>query len=186
MTTVSPLNSFIEGAPSGPWKEGEITSSTADLQITDIPSTAISLDVIITNLVPVSDGTAFYMRTSSDNGSSFDSTAGDYSYTGRFLNSTASYGYNSSASAAFIYLGHQAAGSSANENLNYRVRLFRPGNAGNFTKILNDCIGYTSTPFTGGGFGGGVRESAGKVNAVQFYMSSGNIASLKWKAYLNK
>jgi hypothetical protein len=185
MSTVSPLKSFIQGAPQRPWKQGEITSSTADVQITDIPSNAITVDVFITNIVPTSDARAVYMRTSSDNGASFDSAASNYSYTGRYLNSGALYGYNSSAANTFIYLSHNAIGLAANETWNQRVRLFNPGGAGNYTKILTSGMGTNSSTQAAAGFGGGCREAAEKVNAIQFFMNVGNFASLKWKAYLN-
>ena len=55
-------------------------ASSATIDFTSLSSTYFLYIVVIANLAPVTDGAILYMRTSSNNGISYDSTAGNYSW----------------------------------------------------------------------------------------------------------
>jgi hypothetical protein len=58
----------------------QTASSSASIEFTDLSSTYSMYKVIIYNFVPVTDEANFYMRTSTNNGTSFDSGVSDYSW----------------------------------------------------------------------------------------------------------
>lgn len=182
--TVTPLPRAIAGSPTGPWKEGEITSSTANLDITGFPADASVVDIILTNIIPTDDARILIAYLSSDNGASFDTGASDYSNAGRYLSPTP--GYYTAAAASSMYVIQNNLGTAAGETYNARIRIFQPGKPTNFTKLVCNGTGMNSAAFAVSGWGSCTREAASQVNAIRFLINVGNIASMKWKVYLNQ
>lgn len=160
---------------------GSSTNVTA-IQFNNIPSTARVVEFDLSFVAPVTDNVDLWMRTSTDNGSTYDSGASDYQY---LLQESTVGGAvaisGSSAADAKIVLA-RGLGNAVNENGAGTIRIHYPGNA-------QYC--YIEWTFTyrwqGSGtlikvVGGGNRLSAGNVDAVRFLMSSGNMNSVSYIA----
>lgn len=132
--------------------------------------------VVLTNVVPSSDGVVFFMRTSTDGGVTFDSGASDYAFSYMGYKSG---GAESSAddTSTEIRMHNQGLGSSSGENLNGIIHIFNPASTTLYTSILSEISMYTSTPNMAVFKGAGARLAAANVDAIRFFMSSDNIAS---------
>jgi hypothetical protein len=128
----------------------------------------------LVNVVPASD-TDLKMLVSSNNGSSWDGTAGIYVYGYQYVNQLGSTGVVNSGGTTTIHIF--SAESSSSAGIVASLRLFSP---------LNSSVGKPMT-VTGQSqnsdgnwyswHGGAFYNSANVINAVQFKMASGNIAS---------
>jgi len=153
-------------------------SASASINVTSIITSEFDTYVIeIQDLIPATDNVSLWMRTSSNNGTSWDSGASDYSHikTGIFTGSTATFtsqalSDNTCALAAAISNG-------AGRSFNATIKLRNPLNSslyttGGFVSSHSDNTNQLSN------FQGSFRRtSASAVNAFQFLMSSGNITS---------
>lgn len=117
------------------------------------------------NVIPVTDAVRFLGQTSTDGGSSYSTTNGDY------------HSNDGSSDATGIDLSGTNVGSDTNEfGLNGMFNLFAPHST-NFTAgIFTGMLGYTNTDNYARNHGG-TRLSAGDVDAIKFIFSSGNIES---------
>jgi hypothetical protein len=160
-------------------------SASATLDFTSVITSTYSTYIFeFDDIVPATDGTNFWMRTSTDN-TNFDTGASDYSWTRNSFGietatpSIASTGDNADAQINFA----AGVGNAAAEGLSGRLTLRSPlGTARNKQVTWEITIQNTSTA----GFmniGGGQRLSTGDVTAVRFMFSSGNITSGKIRLY---
>ena len=123
----------------------------------------------ILNVVPVTDGADFRARTSTDNGSSYAASNGDY----------VSYGQGN---ADKISAG-AGIGTAANEyGASGFITVLNPHQAKYTMYISNSIIvqntsGTATDQGTATYFASGFRTEAADVDAIQFTMSSGNIES---------
>lgn len=120
---------------------------------------------VFENLVPATGNSHIVVRTSSNNGSSYDSGASDYGWQ--------LHGYNNSAGAI---IGNDTSDiwmeltgnltTTTNEGLNGEMRLFFPGSTSTYTRAIANL-----TYLNGGSLSvlqsSGFRASAAAVNAVQ-------------------
>lgn len=130
---------------------------------------------VFNNILPATSGSGMLARTSSNNGSSWDNSAGNYSYTAANLYSTYSGTGNNShtdmqvtsllgidttvSNNSLNGIGYLFVGASKYTYLNCRTHYLSSGNA-------LRTIDTTSC-----------RLSTTEVNAIRFLMDSGNIAS---------
>ena len=134
-------------------------------------------------VTPATDGVNFYMRTSTNNGSSYDSGASDYKYNiARSNTSTATVsGVNDTADAQIV-LNSSALGSDTNEDLVGVVEIMNPSNT-KFTRVTSLINFETSANHIERCHTIGERSSAADVDAIQFLFSSGNVESGTFKLY---
>lgn len=155
---------FIAATPA-------VTASSID--ITDIPSTAVEVIIHLENIIPDTDNVSLFMQTSTNNGSSYDSTVGDYNWAASYYVVGGSItGTGANGSGAILVA--QALGNGTNENYTGIIRMVRPAST-----ALN------TISFTGGGLdssgnyrtttGTGHRYATADVDAVRFILSSGTI-----------
>lgn len=152
-------------------------SNDATVEFTGLSSTYSAYKIIISNLVPATDVVNFNMRTSTDNGSTYDNGASDYSWATRYTQHTSAGDNSFSADDADSQITTMTnLGSDTNENGAIEITLYNPSNTGYThatwagTAILLNGTGYSFN-------GSGARLSAADVDAIQFLMSSGNIES---------
>jgi hypothetical protein len=162
--------SFIAGATA---------SSSASVSFASgISSTYETYVITFNNVVPATDTVTFNMRTSTDGGSSYESSSGNYRYVCE-RGSQGGTGVTGSASATEIILvaAGSGIGSDTGEGFNGIAYLYHPSNSGLYTSISShghyqdgaaDSMYYQSS---------GTRIAAADVDAIQFYFSSGNIES---------
>lgn len=131
------------------------------------------------HVIPSSDGASFYLRTSTDGGSSFAAGGSDYGYLVSAALGSASTSIGT-AFATFIFLA--TIGSAAGESCSGRVILRNPSAASRaWVRIETDYINASSVWHSLYGFG--FRDASADVDAVRFLMSTGNISSGTFKLY---
>lgn len=134
----------------------------------------------LAHVAPATDGTNLWVRTSTNNGSSYDSGASDYDYQYIFANSTTISAARATATTGHLVSATQ--GSAANETGSGHLWLLNPSVA-QYAKLQS----YYSQSHTDGNItlftSVGRRLTAADVDAIQFFYTSGNIASGEFNAY---
>lgn len=160
-------------------------SSSASISFTGLSSTYHCYVVEITNFAPATDGVEMYLRTSTDNGVSYDSGASDYAWSNYVVDNDGTLkdgGSTGDSKMEIVGRTNDQIGGATNETSDATVWIFNPSSA-SYTKAL--CMAtYTRT--NGDSIWmtcGGQRLSAADVDAIQFLMSSGNIASGEFVLY---
>ena len=168
----------------GAWEliSSATASNSATIDFTGLSATYFMYMVVINNLRPANDANPFCMRTSSNNGSSYDSGASDYGWSifikSFDLNSGSGIG---DAADALIRLT-DGNGSAANEIASCIVYIQNPS-AAIYTQVSAECISTSAAGIRFRTIAGGSRLSAADVDAIRFLYSTGNIASGEFKLY---
>ncbi len=166
-------------------------SNDATIEFTDLTSAYYAYEIVYNNWLPVTDNVLAYYRTSSNNGSSFDSGGSDYHYMteGAYMNVTTytsvTSGSNGASSVPIGGISTPGMGNSAVEAASGRLLIINPSNSSDYTYIHNDMMygsSYGTSSFSKV-TSYGVRRSAADVDALQLYMSSGNISTGTFKLY---
>lgn len=181
--------SLTATAGAGSWVEisRATASNSATIDFTGLSTTYDDYMVAIYNAIPVSDA-YLYLRTSTNNGSSYSSGASDYGWA-----LGGSYGYNNAAVAAnesltedsVIKLGPRFAASSvANDGgISACVYITRPASGSKrFTCFSQSSAVYADegTPalsYVYATISSGFTYSTTAVNAIRFLFSTGNVSS---------
>ena len=129
-------------------------------------------------IAPASDGTIFVMRTSTDGGVSYSSTALDYQ-------SSLSDNGGAGATTTTEMSVSPSVGNGAQETMSGQTIMVNPSSAA-YTSTYT--IGGSRSPNPGLGLltsyhGTGMRHAAADVDAVQFLFKSGNVATGTIKMY---
>lgn len=126
---------------------------------------------VFSNIIPVNDNVTFDARTSSNNGSSYDSGSTDYKMA-RFKGG--SYlAYSASAYGAGVDIG-SAAGE---DGCSGELLVFGPHLDTKKTYLTSRSVQINNTGATISLYNTGYRDSAADVDAIQFIASSGNLES---------
>lgn len=133
------------------------------------------------NVLPATDDVSLFLRTSTNGGTSYSNTAGDYYWSLTGMNGTAATS-SAVASAGGIVLTSNTAGermgNAAGEyGASGIVRIFNAGNASSATDVQSHVSYYNTATAYSQYVGAGVRAAAADVDAVRFLMTIGNIAS---------
>lgn len=186
--TQQSVKAYVDASAGGGDYEliGSATASNdATISFTGLTSSYSSYMLIFDSVVPATDIVSFYMRTSTNAGSSYDSGASDYAWTrmrwrvttGSSVTDLSEGDYTSDA----LILTNNI-GSDSNEMLSGELRLYNPSGT-NYTqanwKIMYVDNGASLQAVSGSGF----RLSAADVDAIQFLFSSGNIESGNFYLY---
>jgi hypothetical protein len=141
-----------------------------------INSTYDEYIVDLLNVYPTTDSVELLFRTSTDNGSTFDTS---YNYASARVSSgasTVSGGFGSSASSIALSGGGSVRNTAQYGGISLRLRIVRPS-ATQMCQVSWQG-GYANTS---GGiitvFGFGERASAADVDAIRFFFSSGTVSS---------
>lgn len=164
----------------------QIASSSDSIKFTNLVSKYTSYYVKFYDLESGSDDQIFVMRTSGDNGGTYDAGASDYKYVNIALSTTGSTADTVDATAASIRLTATGAGwgfgTAANETGDGDVTIFNPLGVNN-TKVYANITYITSSGSHGMARSAGSRTSATPVNAIQFLFGSGTIQAGTFKLY---
>lgn len=179
----------IWATPSGTSSWVKISSTTASssstIDFTGLSSTYRAYKIVITNLVMGTSDVELYFRSSTNNGSSYDSGASDYAHLRHNI-------YNSSGTTTSsltagddtddkIVLCGALSNSSAKAAF-VTIDIQDPSFVGYFN-ILFQTYGGTSGNASQYSTGGGRRSTSADVDAVRLYPSSGNFASGTFTLY---
>ncbi len=123
------------------------------------------------------------MRTSTDNGTTYDSIANDYHDCGmRVATSGTTAGFGTTTGTYIRISSDLAAETGADDTVNGTVKLFIPSNAATETMVKYE-ITYNHSTGSVCVTGAGKRAAAEDVDAVQFLASSGNLTSGSIRLY---
>jgi hypothetical protein len=158
-------------------------SNSASITFTGLSSTYDVYMVEIINAV-ASTNAYLYLRSSSNNGSSYDSSGYMYTSIGSQSSNGNTNNDSSYGTTSFVNVtnnGGPISTTASEGGMSGFVHVMHPA-ASNYTffKVSETHYGG-SGQITG--FGAGVRTSTTPVNAIQFYFSSGNIASGTFRLY---
>lgn len=162
----------------------KISSSTASastsIDFTGLSDTYHMYIVEISDMQPGTDGSIMWLRTSTDNGVSFDSGISDYTWNNIGCDNDGSLKDGAdSADSQIEILGrtNDPLGAATNETHSQTVWIFDPSNASSYTR----AIGIGEFVRDNGNawlmVSGGQREENAAVDAIRFIMDSGTIAS---------
>lgn len=148
----------------------------------------------ITVSLDVSTGvfTGILMRTSTNNGSSYDSGASDYNYLGSAANAgptSSMTAWNSNGADAIRLIhssGNYAPGTATGSGVHGEVKLYNPSGTSVY-KAVHSTLTYIQNSNQGGNFAhaftSGMRKSTSDIDAVQFLPSQGTFVSGTITAY---
>lgn len=147
-------------------------SAAASLPITGL-SDYSAITFIINDMVVSSDGATIDIRTSTNNGSSYDSGASDYDYAAQGIAAGLSNISVGSAAASLIrYSAGQ--GNDIGEKMSGTITLYNPAGTG-YGMIKGDVIvAHPSLSATNWNFSGR-RLASADIDAIQFFPSTGTI-----------
>lgn len=184
--TEKAVKTYVDGAVSGAgaWEliSSATASASANISFTNLTSAYEVYEVVIHDFVPATDGSTLIMRTSSNNGVSYDSGASDYAWQGLYKNNgtaTAGVVADNADSGILIF---SSAGAAANETSSGTVRIYKPSTA-TYTKVFHESANTNNNGEITCQIVAGVRFAASAVDAIQFLMTAGNIASGTFKLY---
>ena len=156
-------------------------SNDATIEFTLTNTDYTSYQVVFDSVIPSTDGANFYLRFSSDGGSTFDSGASDYQYAARNVASNGTVSDKSDGADSAIRVSDLVGNAAGESGVSGPLSLLTSGQG---WPSAHWQIGRTSS----GGFltclwGTGERKALVEVNAIQFLYSTGNIASGKIYLY---
>lgn len=158
-------------------------SSSATVDFTGLSSTYFVYRFILQGITPQNDGAFLWFRTSTNNGSSYDSGASDYSVAGWRSESGVEPVNFGSTGVAQIGTTWTGVGNAANEDANLIIDLYNPSNASAQT-TMQWSGSYVDTGADLNLITGlGRRLSTADVDAVRFQFSAGNIVSGNFYLY---
>lgn len=172
-------SSWASAAGGGAWtvKSSGTLTTASTLEVTGITGTTM----IFLNLEQSAATDSILMRTSSDGGTTYDSGASDY-YRNNWdlLQQEGTPAYNKSDFASFLLHGARGSSNPAGDHMAMAVRIIRPQDSFAHTHFLSDYTGTANVGSGSEGFhghSGGFRKSAGIVNAIKIFSSSGGTMS---------
>lgn len=129
------------------------------------------------NLRPATDNTTLWIRTSSDGGATFDAGASDYQFTAHIFGSGVGRdsGPGDHMQFSTTAASTNALGNGADEFACGEIVLYRPFDTTRRT-MMRAYGGHAILGVMLDDMSSGYRNVAGRVDAVQFLISSGNIA----------
>lgn len=141
-------------------------SNAANVSFTQFDSSKYDRYIIyFYNVIPATDNTALKMLTSTDGGSNYDTTSGNYET------------YNQT-DAANILLYTSGIGSESNEfGVTGHVEILNPANENTWTHFMSDLIAFRQTGPAQRDSSFFTRTVTDDVDAVQISFTSGNIES---------
>lgn len=161
----------------------KVANASAQLDFRSVITSEFdTYDFILDSMIPGTDDQRLFMRTSTDNGATYD-TGADYSTTNKRSLSGSSIvsAVDSFTSGSAIVVGDATAtngfGSASGECFGGTITLQNPRNT-----TLRKIVRFDVAGIAAGGFfihfnGGGTRNANTDIDAVRFLMASGNLAA---------
>lgn len=163
-------------APNGGWELISTTAIAAAADWKEINLSAYRVLRIRGYVLPDTDSVFFRLRTSTNNGSTYDGGASDYDWSNLYgIVSTANFGED--ADDQHINVGMSGAvGNAAGEGVTFDVTIHN-FNKALFAQLLGNSSAITVSGVYSSGVVSGRRKSATARDALSLFFSSGNIAS---------
>ena len=166
----------------------ETVTASADADVTfssNIDTTYNRYLVEIDGLLPATDASYLRMRTSTNGGVAYDSGASDYKSIrdGRRGSGAVDTEGGGDTDSMDLTVSETVLSNVAAEAAFYEVEIMNPGDANTHTHMKFNGRGINGSGNIFHIKGGGVRNAAALVDAIQFYMSAGNITSGTFRLY---
>jgi hypothetical protein len=162
---------------SGTWS----SQATGDIVLTSYTGFR-GIKIVLSGVLPVTDGANLTMRFSTDGGSNYDTSG--YNYVVNILNDSGISAPQTSGSAGVILLA-EFVGSGPTKGGNFEITLLNQTSTAFWSRAMFNGYWIDNSASPGGnyGTGGGSREAAQDTDAVRFLFSSGNIAAGNYAVY---
>lgn len=184
LATQQSIKAYVDSQSGSSPGVVQISTATAagdsEITFTGLNATYIDYFVVISDMVPATDGTRLQFQVSIDNGSTYRSTAGDYQHTQLTHNSadttvTVNQGNNQTVIILTLSGGM---GNVGNEALSGRVNIHNPNSTTEVTKVTSDVVYHDASADFFHCIGGSVyKGTTDNVDAIRFFMNSGNIST---------
>ena len=160
-------------------------SATSSHTIANLSSEFRAYKIVFEQLAPATDAVSFYMRTDTNNGASFEAGASDYMWHfDGLIGAAGTYQVGGDDADTQIVIGRASSwGNTTNEFGSGEITIFAPMNSSVFTRISYELAHLNATPAYETSRGTGYRLAAEANNAILFFFSSGNIATMKYTLY---
>ena len=164
-------------------QETTVSSATASVSLVGIDSTFDVYKFVINNATPDTDNVSSQIRVTE---SGTPNTTANYDRAVKTLKSDSSFSNEALSNQTFFYADTQNSGTSTGEQLNSIQYIFNANNSSEFTFMTTEVTHFQVSAVLMGQQGGYVFTSASTVDGVQFFYSSGNIASGTFTLYALK
>ena len=171
--TVNAVNAGLANCPT--LISSATASNTATIDFT-LPSGYKSFEIRAIGVIPVTDNVAFWVRVSTDGGSTFASGASDYIYQRYFQNGSTSVPSLSAADSKIMFLG-SSVGNGTGRYFNAIIRVWNPQSSSQYKNITGEFNTFRSDAIYSLGLVNGVYQYNTAINAIRILLSSGNISS---------
>lgn len=171
------------GGGGGAWTyvSGSTASNSSSIDFTGLSSSYIMYRIVMTDVHSASDFPDMLLRTSTDNGTTWDSGATDYSYTGSYNgDDSSSTGSNSTGNSKIVIA--RELGTATNEHVNGMIDIYNPSGT-NYTMIRSSIVQHNYNGVLFRAEVAAQRESAADVDGVRILLDGANIASGSFKLY---
>ena len=191
-TPGNPSSLTISSTATGAWTfiTAVTASTSASVEFTGLSPNFCMFMVVLKNIAPDTDDTYLVLRTSSNNGSSFDSGGSDYDWANFYARlRTGGFSLSGSDGDTGIRINgdnqpDSSLGNESNQEMSGMIYIYAPSDT-LFTRVSSTCTlqGGDNNDTGATFFSGGTRREAALVDAIQFSISAGNIASGKFALY---
>lgn len=159
----------------------QTASSSATIDFTTLSTLYRDFRIVLSHVIPATDTADFWIRTSTDGGSTYDSGGTDYEHTrDAFHTGGTSVISGSAGDTKIVLLG--SLGNNTREEISGEIRLHDPQAALGGAITWQICGKISSGAFYNC-TGAGLRDAAANVDAIRFMMSTGNISSGTFTLY---
>jgi hypothetical protein len=172
-TTAGRIKTYVGGLS----KIGTVVaSSSATLDITGLDSTYDTYMIVLSDILPATDGQSFWLRVGDSSG--FDSGSTDYSDHLQNLRETgAGYAAANHTGAAQMEIANEGVGNATGEGYGAVLYIHRPGDGTTRPQISGHYVFCNSSGAVIGGIVVGQREAVITLDRIQVLSASGNITS---------
>ena len=145
------------------------SSVTSTIDFTNIKENVYDVHLIQLTAILNGSGGSFYVRTSQDNGSSFDDTTGDYQFAIQRMWSDGNFYESRSTNGGAMEIYGQS--GNGGQPTNRYIYIYNAGNLSKYTFITTQSTNWDAKFKSS--FGGGVRDNAHTVNAIRLFTNVG-------------
>lgn len=162
----------------------QTASNTASIDFTGLSSAYREYELVYSGVVPITDGAHLLLRTSTNNGSSYDSGASDYRWCGWAVLDNGGSGVGNSGGDTAIRLIQSV--DNASTSMTGGVAVLLNPSAAQYFGVTNICSYWNSGGVTGFFNSQGQRVTAADVDAIRILFSTGNISTGTFTLYGRK
>jgi hypothetical protein len=135
------------------------------------------------NVLPVTNSVGLQVRVSTDGGATWKQGAADYRWSFMAYGSGGPGNTNSTGAASISIIGFANISNNVLNPTSGYMRVFNPLSATAYKMVASHQAYWDATPTLVTGELVGAYQSATAINAIQFFMSSGNVSSGAFRVY---